>query len=450
MKNPHTDILECLDQIINDTATHIHDFIDSKEAFTRRRKLTAFDTIKTTINMQGNCLDKELFDAFGNDQNKLMSSSAYVQQKAKLSPACFKHIFEALNRKLVLNNLLDNKYRVFAIDGSDFNQIWNPKSKNIVKSYSSKKKTYCQFHANAIYDLMNNTYQDCITQPINQMDERSAAIEMLKKLDVGPYIVIMDRGYTGFNMIENCNRLKNCNYIIRTKANVTAIKEIQALPQQECDQLIQCRVTTSGSYYKAHRQEIHLHWLQHFNHQYKACRSKNTKDSRWDFEQFCWVKFRACKIKINDPESGKEIWEVLLTNLDRNKFPLSRIKELYHLRWGIESSFRKLKYDIGSIQFHSKQDKFIEMELYAHLIMFNVVSLISIQAYIPQHKTKYRYVINFKMSCIVIHKQYCHTSHNFEEILLEIERYVVPVRQGRKDQRNIKPKSAICLIYRVA
>ena len=188
MKSPHTDILECLDQIINDTATHIHDFIDSESAFTKRRKLTAVETIKTTINMQGNCLDKELFDAFGNNQNKLMSSSAYVQQKSKLSPACFKHIFQTLNHNLALTNLLDNKYRVFAIDESDFNQSWNPKSKNTIKSSSSKNKPYCQFHANIIYDLMNNTYQDCIVQPKKQMDERSAAIEILKELDVGPCV----------------------------------------------------------------------------------------------------------------------------------------------------------------------------------------------------------------------------------------------------------------------
>ena len=59
------------------------------------------------------------------------------------------------------------------------------------------------------------------------------------------------------------------------------------------------------------------------------------------------------------------------------------MKELYHLRWGIESSFRKLKYDLGSIQFHSKQDRFVEMEIYAHMAMFNVVSLINNQAYVP-------------------------------------------------------------------
>ena len=65
------------------------------------------------------------------------------------------------------------------------------------------------------------------------------------------------------------------------------------------------------------------------------------------------------------------MWEVVLTNLDRKNYPLHRIKELYHWRWGIETSFKKLKYSLGSVEFHSKQDKFIEMEIYAHMIMFN-------------------------------------------------------------------------------
>ncbi|CDI42910.1 Protein of unknown function [Lactobacillus helveticus CIRM-BIA 953] len=35
-----------------------------------------------------------------------------------------------------------------------------------------------------------------------------------------------------------------------------------------------------------------------------------------------------------------------------------------------------MKYSLGSLQFHSKQDKFIEMEIYAHMIMFNAISQI--------------------------------------------------------------------------
>lgn len=54
MKAPHQKLLECFDQIINDTATHIHDFIDNPHAFTRKRSFDAFTVLKMTINMQEN------------------------------------------------------------------------------------------------------------------------------------------------------------------------------------------------------------------------------------------------------------------------------------------------------------------------------------------------------------------------------------------------------------
>lgn len=282
--NVHINILSCLDKIINDTAEHIHDYIEDSHAFTQQ---------------------------------------------------------------LPCKSQLDHKYRLFAFDGSDFNQIWNPKSKNIVKY--TKKKPYCQIHINAMYDLLNNTYHDCIIQPKSQMDEHGAALKMLKRLDCQqPYIIMMDRGYDGFNMIENCNRLKNCYYVIRTNIGKNAIREIKNLPDCSCDQDFSCRVTISNHYFTTHHKTENIHLVNHQKRHYRKKISKNTRDDRWDFEDFCNVKFRACKIKINDPDTDKEEWEVLLTNLDRRDFPLSRMKELYHLRWGIESSFRKLKYDLAS------------------------------------------------------------------------------------------------------
>ena len=392
MKALHKNILERLDQIINNTGDHIHDFINNPHAFTRKRTLDAATVLKTTINMQGQNLNSELFRAFGEDatkkNDKVVSTSAYVQRKSQLSPACFKHILTVFNQNLFNIQLFDHHYRLFAIDGSDFNQIWNPKSNNIVQASSHKKKPYCQIHVNALYDLLNNTYQDCIFQPKSEMDERKAAVQMLKALNCGPYIVTMDRGYTSFNMIENCNRLPNCHYIIRTKAGQGGVKEITTLPDQECDREISCLVTTSNYYYITHKASENIHHVQHHYRQYIKHRSKNTQDLSWDFGELCTIKFRACKFRINDAKSGKEEWEVVLTNLDRKNYPLKRIKELYHLRWGIETSFKKLKYSLGSVQFHSKQDKFIEMEIYAHMIMFNAISQIDAQAYIPQKHCK--------------------------------------------------------------
>lgn len=259
-----------------------------------------------------------------------MSASAYVQQKSKLSPQCFIHILQSFNNQLIHIGLLDHKYRLFAIDGSDFDQLWNPNSKNKVTKQSLRP--FCQIHV----DLLNNTYQDCIFQPKAHMNERTAAVQLLKHLNVGQYIVMMDRGYTSFNLIENCNRLNNCFYVVRTKTGQGAMKEIRALPDCECDRDISCKVTISGSYYMKHKNTEKIHLILHYRHHYKKYFSKNTQDASWDFEKLCTVKFRACKVRINDPDTGKNEWEVLLTNLNRQEFSLPRMKKMYHLRWGMK------------------------------------------------------------------------------------------------------------------
>ena len=46
MKALHRNILERLDQIINDTGKHIHDFIDDPHAFTRKRTLDELQSLK--------------------------------------------------------------------------------------------------------------------------------------------------------------------------------------------------------------------------------------------------------------------------------------------------------------------------------------------------------------------------------------------------------------------
>ncbi len=123
-------------------------------------------------------------------------------------------------------------------------------------------------------------------------------------------------------------------------------------------------------------------------------RSPRTIIQRWDFEDRCTIKFRVVKFLINDPDTGKDAWEVLVTNLNRFEFPIAQMKELYHMRWGIETSFRDMKHSLGAIHFHSNE---------------------------PITKL-------------------------YEELL----KYKQPVRQGRKNERNLKAKSAVAFVYRVA
>ena len=212
------------------------------------------------------------------------------------------------------------------------------------------------------------------------------------------------------------------------------------------------RVTTSNAYYMQYKDSENIHLVNHHYKQYKKYISPNTKNQRWDFKQFETIKCRVVKFRINDPNSGKEVWEVLITNLNRFEFPVKKMKELYHMRWDIETSFRELKYALGAVQFHSRKDDFVEMELISHLIMFNVVSRTINAVSVPQASSKkHTYVLTFKDAVTLVRKYFrLHSHEPPNRIYAELLGYTRPVVSGRSDKRNMKPKTAIWFVYRVA
>lgn len=452
--------LQQLDGVIADTVSHISDFTKHQGDFTRDHKLNASTTIKVTLNMEGQSLNTEMIHAFP-DMDARMTTSAYEQQKAKLSPELFMHLFREYNQTPYRHNLYNGKYELFATDGSDFNMPYQSKSKYAMKAPTGRPKKngepvkpFSQLHGNLLFNITDRTYQDVVIQPKSACDERSAAIEMFERLNPAhPYIILMDRGYDGFNMIEHCNRLNGDGYyVIRTKTGAGGIREIANLPDKECDVEMEFKVTTSGQYYKQHKDEEALHLVKHFNNPHTKYYSPNTKNQRWDFKQFEHIKCRVVKFQINDTESGKQVWEVLITNLNRFEFPIKKMKELYHIRWDIETSFRELKYALGAVQFHSRKDDFVEMELIAHLIMFNVVSRTINIVSVPQsEQKKYKYVVSFKDAVTLVRKYFrLHAHEPPDRIYAELLGYTRPVVSGRADKRNMKPKSAVWFVYRVA
>ena len=265
VSEPFPTALQELDEVIQKVVSYISDFTKKKSDFTRNRKLNAEDTIKTALNMAGQSINTELIKAFP-DISDRMTASAYEQQKAKLTQELMLHIFNEYNKtdnsKL---NLYEGKYEIYAIDGCDFNIPYQSNSKYAMESSPGRnrkdgepKKQSSVLHANILYNLTRKTIADIVIQPKSEVDERSAAIEMLKRLNPpNPYIVIMDRGYDGFNMTEHLNRLNgNGYYVLRTKTGQGGISEIRNLPDCECDVDMIFRVTTSSYYKRTHPEEI--------------------------------------------------------------------------------------------------------------------------------------------------------------------------------------------------
>lgn len=84
------------------------------------------------------------------------------------------------------------------------------------------------------------------------------------------------------------------------------------------------------------------------------------------------MRFRIIRIKISEG-----LYETLVTNLWEDTFSAEDIRKIYKMRWGIETSFRELKYHIGLIAFHSKKKDCMIQEIFASLIMYNFSMLIT-------------------------------------------------------------------------
>ncbi len=78
------------------------------------------------------------------------------------------------------------------------------------------------------------------------------------------------------------------------------------------------------------------------------------------------LSFRVVRVKI-----AENNYQTLITNLEPEEFGIEQIKELYRMRWGIETSFRKLKHTIGLVNLHSKKVKRILQEVFARMVMYN-------------------------------------------------------------------------------
>ena len=173
--------------------------------------------------------------------------------------------------------------------------------------------------------------------------------------------------------------------------------------------------------------------------------SSKNRFKDWDFKMFESLHLRIVRFKINE-----STYETIITSLPKETFSIDEIKNLYALRWKIETSFRELKYSMGLTHLHARREDFVRQEIFARIIMYNFCSRIHSALKGRQNKnTKYEYQISFKMGmriCIDYYRDVIKTIDFYNLI----EKHLVPIRPGRVDKRKIRPKSFVSFTYRVA
>lgn len=438
MKEVYESVKECIKVLENEKEKYVQ---NPNRDFTRLRKISFSDCIMSVCCMSGGTLFSELLE-FYQDSSDPPSVSALLQQRSKLKHDAFEAFFR-LTVSLNHNRQVYQGYRLFAVDGSDVQIPCNPDDENTFFPGTNGQKPYNLVHLNAMYDILSNTYQDIIIQDRMNWAEQEALNRMVDGSDVENALVIADRGYESYNVMAHIQE-KGWKYLLRVKdLNGNGIVSRLELPQGPCFDIdIDMQITRKLS------NETKRLFPDRNHYRYAPPNSKlDYLPSHSKYKEaavFYHLPFRVVRFEIAENQ-----YETLLTNLDRDSFPAEELKQLYAMRWGIETSFRTLKYNIGLLYFHSWRKNLVFQELFARLALYNITSAIA--AVIPVEKKEkiHSYKINAAKAVLICRKLFLNriSPHLAEKLLLKS---VVPVRTNRAFKRKNSTRIAINFIYRVA
>ena len=403
--------------------------------FSRERsgKLPQETLLRFLISAEGGSLAKELYRA-GID----VTPAAVSMRRKDIPPAV---LFDVFNRFNAACNDIERYrgLRLLAVDGSSINMARNPSAPSFVQNESAPNG-YNQLHLNPLFDLCNKTYYDAILQVEPRKDEIGALIEMLKRNEfVERVLIIADRGYESYNLMTHLSEKPNVDFLIRVKQNHSAMREVARLPMCQIDMNISFTITTSQTKEDKRNRYIFLQVPK------KSKPDSKTRRGRWDFPSPYPMHLRIVRFQLPTGD-----FETIATSLD-SSFTIDDIKTLYAMRWGIETSFRDLKYTIGLVNLHGKSDAFAEQEIYAALTMFNFASRISREAVIRQpSEGVYAYKVNYKMATHLCREYLRSSDMDSYELMKQIAKNSVAIRPGRQDQRKLRAKGFVGFTYRVA
>ena len=254
-------------------------------------------------------------------------------------------------------------------------------------------------------------------------------------------LLIADRGLESYNVMAHIQE-KGWKFLIRVKDSNKGIVSGLDLPvDDEFDFPVQLHLTRKQTNYAKH--------LLKNRNQYKCIPASTVFDylpakQRNVPLSFYPISFRVVRFKLSH-----DSFETILTNLHPSDFPPDDLKALYAMRWGIETSFRDLKYTIGLLHFHSKKTEHVLQEIFAALTMYNFSELITRSVVIQQGKKKFVYQANFSDAAYIC-RQFFRSNMSPPVVEALIARFISPIRPNRHRPRVLTGKTAVSFIYRVA
>jgi len=326
-----------------------------KKSFTRNRKLCFDKMVSMIIKKSNKSIQNSINDVqLELEEDVTISNSAYTQARSKLNYTAFEE-FSLMTSEMFYEDGDYETYkgfRILAIDGSvttlpntdDVKKEFNPmKVRCQIKEY---EKDVVQARVSCLYDVLNNISLDAMIVNKNKSDdnnleaydERTLAMEHLQYCDEND-LTIMDRGYPSFELFVTV--YNRTNILCRLRKNIFSKAKFLFDKHSEKKDVI-----------------LEINAPKYLRDRLKLANIP-TK-----------MKIRFVQVILDNGEV-----EVLCTNvLDNTILKTSDFKELYSLRWGIETYFDLIKNRLGLENFTGQSALAVKQDFYATIFLTNYES----------------------------------------------------------------------------
>jgi len=386
--------------------------------FSRNGKLGFTNLILLSINFRARTTQIEIddfYDLIGKPECAA-TTPGYMDARTKLKPEAFSMLLDetiklAAEEHPTLRTF--NGYRMYAVDGSIV---------ILEDTISLRSEFGVSGGANGVASARLSTMADMLNSGIimdaqftkYSVGERESAMrhhERLTSLGIGSEsIVLYDRGYISERMLNDLNE-KNIHYVFRVPRGWNkAVDSIETGTDAEME--IKVRKTT--------------------------------------------LKVRIVKFLL---ESGEEETLLIDPTLPAHIFTFDKMKEIYFLRWGIETNYRSIKSGLQLENFTGTSSLFIKQDVYATALLANLTAFVKLESDIiidertSQKKNKYPQKTNYSM-LIAYMKKYlilamlaqligdsALSDSYIDQMIKCASRRTIPVRPGRSFDRVRKHNS---------
>lgn len=427
--------------------------------FTRNRKWTLPDILQFILFMESKSLPKERKRYFDFQRGpELPSLSAFFMQRNKLKPNAFEVLFHMFMDH-IQPVLYKNKYILTAVDGSTFDIFYNPNDPSTFATNSDNKRGFNQIHVTASYRLEDRVYTDAVIQPLHAKDEHAAFVSIIDRAPKakGTYLYIGDRNFFSYNVAAHAIK-NNASFLIRAKRSFCESLLGEELPSDPEFDVTVHRILVRHKRTKKYQHPEALDSYRYID-----------KNGTFDFLKYGEseeypIDLRIVRVKIpknaddegenaeeGDHDDENAAYEYLITNLPAKEFSKEDLCNLYHRRWGIETSFRDLKYAIGAVDFHSKSASHVTHEVWSRLIIYNFTSKMISLAYIKvPSNDKYDYRVNFSDSADTCHEYLIRRDYAPPIDVLGLIRDSIALlpRKSRNFERRKRSRTPLTFVWR--